>query len=436
MCRKALVLVASVMLILTGCSDNATEPQPSDRSRPGPSRTPQELTQTERELVEACNEFAFKLFTGVISNSDATRNVFISPLSVSYALAITYNGADGDTRDSIAKVLEIAGIDDAKLNEAFRDLTAILTQSDPQVTVELANSLWSSEGKAIVPDFTDICSDYFDAQAESVDFTQQAAVDKINTWVSESTRGKITEMVASPLPGDIVMMLFNAIYFQADWRFPFDTADTREATFRTAGGQEVLCDMMYLSEEDHVMEVGSNRVVPDTAATYASVHPRAIEIVSLPYGNHGYRMSIIVPHDSVALGSVIGSLSPAEWNDWRSELHPEKFYLGLPKFKFEYETCLDGVLKALGMNIAYDAGRADFSRVFADGVGWIDEVKQKTFVQVDEKGTEAAAVTQVVFPESLPPAVVADRPFLFVIHEIDSGAILFMGRIARPVWQE
>jgi serpin B len=436
MCKKPLVLVASIMFILTACSDNATEPLLSDRNQPGPSRTPQELTQTEKELVAACNEFAFKLFTGVIEDSDAAENVFISPLSVSYALGMTYNGANGDTRDSIANVLEVAGIDDAELNQAFHDLTAILTQSDAQVTVELANSIWSSEGKAIVPDFTDICSDYFDAHVESVDFTQQTTIDKINAWVSESTHGKITKMVAPPLSRDIVMMLFNAIYFQGSWRFPFDTADTREATFLTAGGQEAPCDMMYLSEEDHVMETASNRIVPDTAATYAAVHSRGIEIVSLPYGSHGYRMSIVVPHDSVELNTAINALSTAEWNDWQSELHPARFHLSLPKFKFEYETGLDEALKALGMDIAYDAGRADFSRAFADGIGWIDEVKQKAFVQVDEKGTEAAAVTEVMFADSLPPAVVADKPFLFVIHEIDSGAILFMGRIAQPVWQE
>jgi serpin B len=164
----------------------------------------------------------------------------------------------------------------------------------------------------------------------------------------------------------------------------------------------------------------------------------------MPYGSGDFRMSIIVPNmgygwatdSSVSIDDIIAELTPEKWEKWTSGNTPYKFYLGLPRFKFKYEVELNEMLKTLGMQIAFDRSLADFSDMFLDGEGWIDKAKQKTFIQVDEKGTEAAAITQIIFVDSAHPPIICNRPFLIVIYEDVSGTILFMGRIANPVWED
>ena len=168
-------------------------------------------------------------------------------------------------------------------------------------------------------------------------------------------------------------------------------------------------------------------------------------VLGMPYGAGDFRMSIVIPNrgnyyylpdNSAAIEDVIRDMTPEKWALWTSAPTPHEFDLGLPRFKFGYEVSLTDVLKTLGMEIAFDPTLANFSNLFVDGIGWISDVKQKTFVQVDEKGTEAAAVTQIIFADSASLPVICDRPFLVVIHEDASGAILFMGRIANPIWEE
>ncbi|MFH1686570.1 MAG: serpin family protein [bacterium] len=429
---RVLTILLIVLFIGLGCSDSSNPSNPTGQPNSGPGRTPAQLTEHEQELVGSCNKFAFNLFREVLRNADPGENVFISPLSVSYALGIALNGAEGETRDSIAATLEVLGIPPDELNQAYHDLTAILAHSDPKIALELANSFWSRKGKTIQPDFIDICSEFFDARVEEIDFQAPWAADTINAWVSNATHGKIEEMVTPPISGDVAAMLFNAIYFKGNWRFPFDTANTRTTQFHLNDGSEVSCEMMLLPRKDHSMGDPFNPL-PDTSATYFSTDN--LQCVNLPYGDHGYRMTIIVPYGSMTADSLVAILSTDTWVSWLDGSYAEEFDLSLPKFRFEFEQDLSSILQLLGMAVAFDPSKADFSELFSDGIGWIDEVKQKAFVQVDEKGTEAAAVTQVMYADSMPPPVVADHPFLFVIHEKDSGAILFMGRLAEPVWE-
>lgn len=432
---RLLSILLFVLFVGLGCSDSSTANSPIDQPNPGPNRTPAQLTEHELELVESCNKFAFNLFREVVANSDPGENVFISPLSVSYALGIVLNGAEGATRDSIAATLEVMGIPPDELNQAYHDLTAILAYSDPEVTLELANSFWSRKGKAIQSDFIDICTEFFDARIEEIDFQAPWAADTINAWVLNATHGKIEDMVCSPI-GNPAAMLFNAIYFKGDWRFPFDTAKTRTVPFYLGDGSDVDCEMMNMSGDDCLME-GDDPYHPrvDTSVTVLLGSSLGFSAVCFPYGDHGYRMSVFVPDSFLSTDSLAGLFSLDKWADWRAGFRSMDFAASLPKFKFEYEQDLSAILKSLGMTVAFDPGQADFSNLFSDGVGWVDKVKQKAFVQVDEEGTEAAAVTQVIFADSMPPWVNADHPFLFVIHEIDSGAILFMGRLAEPVWE-
>jgi len=448
--HRILILAAAALLIFSlACTDRPSQSnQPDPNDNPPVVRTPAQLTAQETGLLNSCNKFGLNLFREVVANTPAIDNVFISPLSVSYALGLCYNGAGGATRDSIAATLQLAGLSVEELNQAYHDLTEILVYADPEVDFRVANSFWSRQGKAIESGFVDVAKTWFDARVEEIDFQAPWAADTINAWIENATNGKIKEMVQPPISGDIAAMLFNAIYFKGTWMFPFDTADTKPADFHLADGSTTQCRMMFKSQED-CQQVGpaypSDPYDMHTDTNITWYDDDEVLVLSMPYGKGDYRMSIVIPNrwsgypdnDSTkSIDDVIAGLTDEKWLTWLGGDTPYKFDLSLPRFKFGYDVSLTKVLKSLGMDIAFDAGRADFSNLFSDGVGWIDEVKQKTFIQVDEKGTEAAAVTQIIFADSMPPQVICDRPFLIVIHEDVSGAILFMGRIANPVWEE
>jgi len=449
--RTFATISAAVLLglLILHCSERPLSPdQPGPDPNPPVVRTPAELTGQETSLLGKCNKFGLNLFREVVAGTPPTDNVFISPLSVSYALGLCYDGANGETRDSIGATLQLAGLSLEELNQAYHDLTEILVYADPLVDFRVANSFWSRQGKAIQPAFIDLAKTYFDARVEEIDFQAPWAADTINAWVEDATNGKITDMVKPPISPAVAAMLFNAIYFKGSWMFPFDTADTRTETFRLADGTETECRMMFKNQEDCQMPGPSYPSDPYDTQTDTNItwyQDEEVFVLGMPYGAGDYRMSIVIPNrwsgypdndPTRSIDDVIAGLTDEKWTTWLDGHTPYRFNLSLPRFKFGYEVDLSEVLKALGMEIAFDGGRADFSNLFSDGVGWIDKVKHKTFVQVDEKGTEAAAVTQVIFIDSMPPQMICDRPFLIVIHEDVSGAIIFMGRIANPVWEE
>lgn len=440
--KKSIVTIALVILCLLALqcdeSSNPNRPDPAPDPRPEPERSPAELTQQESSLLESANKFGLNLFREIAHNTDATKNIFISPLSVSYAFGICYNGANGDTREAIGATLELAGLSVDEMNEAYHDVTWILTQTDPLVEFKIANSFWSRKGKAIQPEFVEMSRTYFDARVEEIDFQAPWAADTINAWVDRSTNGKIDQMVEPPIDPAVIAILMNAIYFKGNWMFPFDPENTQTDTFYLADGSESECQMMWLSEDDHAVEGDDDVVAPDTNATFFGND--YLSAVSLPYGRGDFRMTILLPNlwmnPDNNVDSLIEKFTPENWESWLDGFQPVRFTVGLPKFRFEYEVDLKEILKTLGMEIPFDPSRADFSNMFVDGVGWIDKAKQKAFVQVDEKGTEAAAVTMVIWNQSMLQRLVLDRSFLIVIHEDVSGAILFIGKIADPVWED
>jgi len=399
-----------------------------------------ELTTQELGLLTSTNKFGLDLFRKIVQSTPNTDNVFISPLSVSYNLGLCYNGAKGETRDSIATTLNAAGLSVDELNQSFHNLTDILTQADTLVQIKTANSLLSRQGKAIQDTFTETARKYYDARVEEIDFQAPWAADTINAWVSRSTNGKITKMIEPPIDASVAAILMNAIYFKGNWMFPFDTANTKDDTFHLADGSQAVCRMMFMDELDHAIQIAPGETAPDTNATFYS--NGYLAAVSLPYGRGDYRMTIIIPWTIwgepgfMTIENIIDSLTWDNWQTWVAGLRTSEFTVRLPRFKFGYEVTLNDALKALGMDIAFDPTRANFGNLFVDGIGWIDQVKQKSFIQVDEHGTEAAAVTQTIFADAAPPYMDCDRPFLIVIHEDISGAILFIGRIANPVWEE
>lgn len=400
-----LLMFCVAALSTTGCQANVDPAyaKPADNVDP--------------RLVKANTAFAFDLFHA-LEQEGAGENLFISPASVSLALAMTYNGADGETAAAMANVLGLQEMTLAEINTAFADLRTILENPDPKVQLAIANSLWARQGKEFYEDFLQRNRDYYDAEVATLDFDLPDAAETINRWVEQQTNGKIKDLIEPPIHPLTVLFLINAIYFKADWADPFDPQQTREIPFNLPDGSSKQHPVMFREGEFQAL-VGDG-----------------FQAVSLPYGKNGrIGMYIFLPDHSLTLDSFYQNLTSAQWSAWLEQFRETEGYVGLPRFKFEYEASLNNVLKALGMEIAFAAGRADFSGMKqVPPQLFIAEVKHKTFIEVNEKGTEAAAATSVEVRQESAPAfnMVIDRPFFFSIVDNKTGSILFMGSVTDP----
>jgi len=421
---RRLYLIAFIVivgLLVQSCSDNSTAPN-SKTDPPGPA--PGEIGAADKALIESTNRFGFRLFREINAAEDPDINIFVSPLSVSFALGMCYNGANGDTREAIASTLEMSDLSPEEINQSYRDVIDLLTHLDPHVKFRIANSIWPRTGFPISPEFVDLNQTYFDAQVRELDFSQPWAADTINNWVDVNTNGKITEIVRPPIPPYIVLFLINAIYFNGNWTIPFDTSLTTDMPFMLNDGTTEMRPMM----------------ITDTTLVYGEND--FIRAVDLPYGDKSFSMALLLPEPEYTVDDIIEMIDPETWNDWRKGFSEVEKELHLPRFRFEYGIELKRALAALGMGLAFDKFAADFSNMVTDMAGlqgnlYIDRVCHKAFVQVDESGTEAAAVTGISFGvTSIDPRLVAfNRPFVFVIYEHETGSILFMGKIVDPVWR-
>ncbi len=441
--------VVVLFLFLSFCPDMAaTSTSGSPNQQSAVTRTTAQLTDHELSILNSCNTFGLKLFREIVAATPSTENVFISPLSVSYALALCYNGAKGDTRAAIGNTLELGDLSVDELNRAYYDLTQILVQADTLVEIQITNSLWSRIGGAIQPEFVSMAQEYFDARVEEVDFQAPGTVNMINDWVKRTTNGKIMKMVQPPIDYNTVVMLLNGIYFKGSWMFPFMKEKTRDAYFYMADGSVTQCRMMMENQSDCVIETADN---PQSARNYAKISyydDSEVLVLNMPYGAGDIGMCIVVPNrmpsssadTSATIEDVIRGITPEKWALWTSGRNPSFFTLGLPRFKFDYDIDLEEILKKLGMEVAFNSDLADFGGLLAKNRGCLTEAKQKTFIQVDDVGTVAVAIslgtTINVSAKPPKPRVICDRPFLVVIYEDVSGAILFMGRIANPVWED
>jgi serine protease inhibitor len=378
-----------------------------------------EPAASEKSLIESSNRFSFKLFRQITADEKTDSNIFTSPLSVSYALTMTLNGGAGETRRQIAAALELSDYSLNEVNKSFRRLTAGMTALDPAVKLDIANSIWYRLGLRVRPEFVDLNKAYFNALVQELDFDAAWAADTINNWVNVNTKGKIKEIIRPPIDPAMVMYLINAIYFKGDWSKPFDSALTRTHPFSLPNKSETDCRMMFKKAKFNYLEND------------------LFQAAGLPYGEGKFDMIIFLPRPSITVDDLIGKINDENWTSWVSDLSETKINLGLPKFKIEYGLTMNDALKTLGMESPFSR-KADFTNMIPEGGVWIDRVKHKTFIQVDEEGTEAAAVTVVsIMKASAPqpvPQMIIDRPFLFVIREQGSGAVLFMGRITNPKW--
>lgn len=430
--RTALFMLSIVvMLAFINCSDSGTN---NENPNPIPQYTIGDLTAADYELLEAGADFAPDIFREVVSVSGSDENVFISPLSISMAMGMAHAGAAGGTQDGIHEGLRLPdGMTLEQINKSYRSIMTVLPGLDPATTVSLANAVWYRQGLSLHGSFESTCRDYFDAQVKAMDFNLPTAADTINDWVDEKTNGKIDGIVKPPLSPNLMAILANAIYFKGTWTYTFDPDMTESLPFHRADGTEVLRDMMRLCT-DSLRDASTGE--PDTTVLYARTE--LFKAASLPYGNTALRMTVLAPNQDYDAGDIIETFTADSWDEWRNQLEPAFFDVVLPKFRFEFGQMLNDHLIAMGMEDAFNPAVANFDSMFVDLSVYISKVLHKSFVQVDEEGTEAAAVTAVFMDATSieKPVVACNRPFVFVIHESTTGAILFMGRIADPVWED
>jgi serine protease inhibitor len=400
-------LLALMVLAGTGCGGNT---DPSDQV-PLLTALPRALSTGEQAAIAANNGFAFRLATTLVAAQPA-ENVFVSPLSVSFALGMVLNGAQGDTRDSMATTLGFGALPQAEINESYRTLIALLLGLDSRVEYTIANSLWARQGFPIKQAFLDDARRFFDAEARAIDFDASSAVSTINGWVNDKTRGKIPTII-DQIDSNEILFAINAIYFKGLWREQFKKAETASGTFHSAGGANQTVPFMHRVVETPYRQ-GAN-----------------YQAVDLWYGAGAHTMTVVVPAAGVPIDDVLGGLDRTGWDALTGGLHSAEVDLFLPKLRLEYKRSLKEDLRALGMNLAFDAGRANFRGIAEDDL-YLTRVDHKTFVDINEEGTEAAAVTNVgVGTTSAPQQVTlrVDRPFLVVLRERLSGTITFLGRI-------
>lgn len=383
----------------------------------GSSPRTRRLSSIDDRLVGGNARFAFALFAKTCGAGE-TKNLFISPLSVSVALAMTYNGAGGKTAGEMADVLGFNDMALTELNASMCDLTTVLETADSAVQLTVANSLWSRKGYEFLPDFIERTETFYEAEITSLDFADPGGPGVINGWVNRSTRGLIEKIVDAIHP-DARLFLVNAIYFKGRWQAEFDPSLTRDHPFYLAGGEEQPQPMMT--------RAGSFRYAEDAG----------VQVVRLPYGSGRMGMYVFLPGIADGLAGFLKGLDDRVFAEWMSKLATKQGDVTIPRFKIEYECGLVPALKALGMREAFAGGAADFSGM-SRGDLFISEVKHKAVVDVNEEGTEAAAVTSVEMRVTSVEApkdrftFVADRPFFFVIRDDETGSIVFMGAVYDP----
>ena len=433
-------LLLPALIILSGCNPVASDPvnpAPPANAQQGPSspaqsqivrsdhtrQSPQDVSPEDLQVLSAGNAaFAFDLYRVLASNPG---NLFFSPHSISAALGMTSAGAAGETADQMSATLHFA-LTPERLHPVFNALTQALetptTTEDVGTPFELsiANSLWGQADFAFLPAFLDLLAENYDAGMNLVDFSAdaEAARQTINAWVEEETRGKVRELIGQGVINNLTrLVLANAIYFKAGWVHPFEASATTPGPFTLLDGSTVDVPMMHQSERFAVADMDEYRAI------------------ELPYLGGGVSMLVLLPEEG-QFEAVESRLSAEDIEAVVAALRPAQVALSLPKFAIETDFNLNEPLKALGMVDAFDIERADFSGMTGKPELYIGNVLHKAFVDVNEEGTEAAAATAVIMQlRSAPLETIEfriDRPFLYLIRDEPTGAILFIGRLADP----
>lgn len=372
-----------------------------------------ELNQNDRALITAMNQFTVKLFDEVKNAEDENKNLLLSPYSAHVALSLIANGAEGDTQQAMTQTLGYAGWPMQDVNASQQKLIEGLPLVSLKNELSIANSMWINDGFQIVPDFLNTSDEYYLARASAIPFVNPQAAQTINSWVKEQTKGKIEDIIEEVNADDLLYVL-NAIYFKGVWADKFKAELTKAEDFVKADGSLVRAGFMRNTTDYKVFSV------------------QGVDAVEIPYADDKFSM-VLVRNNADEWNNDIDLRSIME----QSANNKRKIELILPKFTFSFERVLNNDLTNLGMGLVFDDG-ADFSKIIADKPAKISIVKQKAFIEVNEEGTEAAAVTSVgmqVTSAPIIPTMKFDRPFLFFIKENSSGLILFIGLVNDPTEQ-
>lgn len=384
------------------------------KEQDGPKQPkPIDLPVKAGEVITGSNEFGIGLFR--VTASDEAANMMLSPLSASTALTMLLNGCNAQTYDQIRDMLGYEGLTLDEINAIYRSLVGQLLAVDPDVKLALANAVWYRQDFTVKQPFLQVMDSSFAAEIAALDFMDPSAVSTINKWASDNTNGKIPKVLEEIDPG-MVMFLMNALYFKGTWTYQFQENQTAAAPFHLENGSVVNVDMMR-----SLIPV---KIISETGAT-------AFE---LPYGRQNFSMVIILPDNS--LSDYLPGFEEEDWGSITSALdgltEPDEAEVIIPKFKFDYEKYLNDQLKVLGMIDAFEPYIADLSGI-SDADIYVDFVKQNTFIDVNEEGTEAAAVTTIGIKDvSMPPTFTIDKPFIFAIRERMTNTLLFIGKVENP----
>jgi serpin B len=403
---SAIFLLFTLSLISCSKNDDALPTKP----------VPIDLTQDQVALIESANGFAFDIFGQVLKSSNENENVMISPLSISYALSMTVNGAKGDTRDAMLEALRLKGISVDAINSSYKNLTTDLLAVDKQVLMSIANSVWIENDFTVKKSFTDILTDYYNADEKTFDINDASAPDKINAWIEDNTNGLIKKMI-DKLNDNTVMLLINAIYFKGKWKSQFEESNTIQMPFFKSGGNQINVPMMKQKTDFSVYE-GNGFILAE-----------------FPYGQGNFVMDVILPDEQGGLSNTVASVSDENFTAWLSLMNERETDVSFPRFKYGFKKTLKDVLTDMGMGIAFTDG-ADLSNISDQYDLLINEVTHQTFIETNEEGTEAAAATVVdIGIVSMPPPALVfkmDHPFIYIIRETTTNSIIFMGRVVDP----
>ncbi|NMO96123.1 serpin family protein [Paenibacillus lemnae] len=418
--KKCFFILLGLALLTSACGSSSPgeggAQQPAVQTKPLDQKEREAvLTKLDKSIIKAQNNFGLQLHQQIAGEQSMSGNLLLSPYSISGALALAYNGSAGETSEEMKQVLGWSGLTMDEINEGNSQLRLLLERGSG-VTLNTANSIWIQQEYTLQEDYLARLQDFYKAEAHTADLSSEIFVKDINQWVEQQTDGMIKELYEKP--PDIVAALVNTIYFNGGWMQTFDPEFTSEQDFKLDDGSLKKVPMMH-------MEHG-----------FSYKESENWQAVRLPYGDGRMHMLVIVPRESSSLVQLHEQL----WKDpslWEKDYTFEIVKLGLPKFKAESTLELIDVMKALGMSTATNSMKADFSGMTGSKGLFISEVKHKAIVDIDEEGTEAAAVTAVGMEESgAPPEkpieMTADRPFFFAIEDRDTGAWLFMGSVHDP----
>ena len=411
--RINVILVGLLIVLLCTCSESTG---PGNDIKDSDERT----GLVQDELIEANIIFALDVFKKTIEY-EPNSNISISPISLAIALSMTYNGAQYETADQMAQTLHYQNMSIDKLNKQYSCLIRSLQSCDSAIQLNLANSIWIRNSFPVFTDFIETIENNYFAEIISAPFDQTTVTD-INDWIEDKTNGKITEVIQN-ISYDEKMFLINALYFKGNWKYTFDPEETENEYFHMSEDSTITVQMMKSSGKDYTYYFDEN-----------------FSLCRMPYGRDVLAMYILLPDYNYTIEEILNEFDADEWLTWKNSLAPlpeedeyEYFEFSLPKFKIEYETKFNDILTDLGMVIPFTE-YANFGKMTTEAL-WINYVKQKTFIEINEEGTEAAAATVVSMASGITPSFIVDRPFIYMLCDDRTDTILFIGKVREPLYE-